>query len=313
VIARLGVPALLVLLAGCAPTTEGMAPGECSDGEDNDGDGLTDCEDSHCDGAPACEDPELDDDGCLVAGTFGAGGEEGLQWLAVDGYGDGSGPEWTIAAWGPPDLDPAEPLPLAMFVTRNLPPDRADLLDILEGFIGMDTMVADTGMIGAVMLPGITNAMNGDVIGWSINNGEDEDYFVDALAKLEATFNVNRARIHLFGSHASGGYATHFAYNHADRIASTANQAGYNPFNPWPSSWLRPVSGMFIHDPNDEVQPESEIEDSALMFEAAGATVERFYDLDSPAMDGHHDWDSEDIWPRLNDFQFSQCVEESRL
>jgi poly(3-hydroxybutyrate) depolymerase len=197
---------------------------------------------------------------------------------------------------------------LAFFVTRNGPTERADFLEILEDFIGMDEIVQDSGMIGAVALPGVVTRMDREWIGWQINNQEDEEYFVAALDTLEKTFNINRSRVHLFGSHASGGYATHFAYLHSGRIASTANQAGYNPFDPWPSSWLRPVSGMFIHDPRDEFQSEAQIEDSALMFEAAGAYVERFYDLDSPALDGHHDWDAEDIRPRLAAFQAEQCI-----
>jgi hypothetical protein len=35
---------------------EGATPGDCSDGEDNDGDGLIDCDDDGCAGASACEE-----------------------------------------------------------------------------------------------------------------------------------------------------------------------------------------------------------------------------------------------------------------
>ncbi len=54
--------ALVVLCVGCndarrGPTAvEGRNPGECSDGADNDGDGLFDCSDSDCAGAPVCSD-----------------------------------------------------------------------------------------------------------------------------------------------------------------------------------------------------------------------------------------------------------------
>jgi hypothetical protein len=37
-----------------AGRTEGMNPGECSDGADNDGDRYFDCDDSDCAGAPVC-------------------------------------------------------------------------------------------------------------------------------------------------------------------------------------------------------------------------------------------------------------------
>ena len=35
---------------------EGDEPGECSDGADNDKDGLFDCDDDQCAGSPACKD-----------------------------------------------------------------------------------------------------------------------------------------------------------------------------------------------------------------------------------------------------------------
>ena len=42
---------------------EGATPGDCSDGEDNDGDGLIDCDDDGCSGAAACDEPEPEDTG----------------------------------------------------------------------------------------------------------------------------------------------------------------------------------------------------------------------------------------------------------
>ena len=44
--------------AAGADNFEGDGAGECSDGVDNDGDGLTDCEDDTCEGSPDCADPD---------------------------------------------------------------------------------------------------------------------------------------------------------------------------------------------------------------------------------------------------------------
>ena len=49
---------LLIACSGDKVQTEGMNPGECSDGADNDGDGDYDCNDEDCSGAPDCEDDE---------------------------------------------------------------------------------------------------------------------------------------------------------------------------------------------------------------------------------------------------------------
>ena len=58
--------ACMLLLTGClgddedSDTTivlyEGDDPGECSDGADNDKDGLFDCDDEQCSGSPACKE-----------------------------------------------------------------------------------------------------------------------------------------------------------------------------------------------------------------------------------------------------------------
>ena len=46
---------LLVVISCVKPPSEGDDPGECSDGADNDADGLYDCADSNCFNAPACQ------------------------------------------------------------------------------------------------------------------------------------------------------------------------------------------------------------------------------------------------------------------
>ena len=51
------IPILFMLsCTGDKVQTEGMNPGECDDGADNDGDGDYDCNDSDCSGAPICEE-----------------------------------------------------------------------------------------------------------------------------------------------------------------------------------------------------------------------------------------------------------------
>jgi hypothetical protein len=61
---RLLFPAFLLLTACQQP--EGYFDGECSDGSDNDGDGVTDCDDPDCNGTSECDgesDADTDADG----------------------------------------------------------------------------------------------------------------------------------------------------------------------------------------------------------------------------------------------------------
>lgn len=69
VVANLVILLLLSsLISGCfsgddsPPLFEGDEPGECSDGADNDQDGLFDCDDPNCAGAGVCVKPTSDDD-----------------------------------------------------------------------------------------------------------------------------------------------------------------------------------------------------------------------------------------------------------
>lgn len=68
------ISSLALFAAACSKPAgddprEGMEPGQCEDGADNDGDGLFDCDDSDCVNAPACGgngdtgDSDVDNDG----------------------------------------------------------------------------------------------------------------------------------------------------------------------------------------------------------------------------------------------------------
>ncbi|MBN1336283.1 MAG: hypothetical protein JXB39_10005, partial [Deltaproteobacteria bacterium] len=58
----LGFFLAFLALASCGTHTEGTEPGDCSDGADNDGDGLFDCDDDGCAGSPDCEESDTDTD-----------------------------------------------------------------------------------------------------------------------------------------------------------------------------------------------------------------------------------------------------------
>ena len=63
-------------------TWEGMNPGECDDGADNDGDRLFDCDDDDCFNAPVCNGSETDEDsekGCSSASV----GKSTLGWILL--------------------------------------------------------------------------------------------------------------------------------------------------------------------------------------------------------------------------------------
>ncbi len=82
----LAAPVLLTLfgcLGFCGGGTEGINPGECEDGADNDGDGVYDCEDPDCAGAPACNEVEDTD------GEIGETDEPEESDGPVDSDGDG--------------------------------------------------------------------------------------------------------------------------------------------------------------------------------------------------------------------------------
>jgi len=259
-----------------------------------------------------------DAQGCLIVDSGGSGGVAGRQWhpdpvLATP---EDDAPDYTILAWGPPGIEEAtEPVPLTVFVSRTLPDDEPGMLAILEDELQLHQLALDTGWVVAVAVPGAYegNLPTADDLGLNIGTQRDDEYFIRSLDRLEELFPINRSRVHIFGSHGSGGWATHYAHFYGDRITTTANQAGYNPFDPWPPAWLRPVPFMAIRDPQDPFFPLDAMEDSARMFEAAGAAVERFYDYDGSAGRSPHEWVSDAIFPRLTAFQARHCIEDDWL
>jgi hypothetical protein len=70
-------PLLLLMLTACGGSSEGTNPGECTDGADNDGNGLFDCADPGCYMSPDCEDSDdTSSDGGEEEGGEEEGGEE---------------------------------------------------------------------------------------------------------------------------------------------------------------------------------------------------------------------------------------------
>jgi len=89
----------------CSHDIEGDLPGECSDGADNDRDGLFDCDDPDCAGAPVCKGTTLD--GGAGGGGGGTGGSGGgvtaRKWLQVASGGVhncGIQTDGTVRCWG---------------------------------------------------------------------------------------------------------------------------------------------------------------------------------------------------------------------
>jgi hypothetical protein len=292
-LAAVNIPALpiLCLLVACVPPTE----------ED-----------------PTPDDRPRDAQGCLIAASGGNGGIAGRQWIPdpILSTPEDDIPDYTILAWGPPGIEQqTEPVPLTVFVSRTLPDDEAGLLAILEGELALGQLALDTGWVVAVAIPGSYegNLPQADDLGLNIGTQQDDAFFIRSLDRLEEAFNINRSRVHIFGSHGSGMWATHYAYYWGDRITTTANQAGDNPFDPWPPAWLRPVPFMAIRDPLDPIFPIAAMEDSSAMFEDAGAAVERFYDYDGSAGRTPHEFVSAAIFPRLTAFQARHCLEDQWL
>jgi len=264
------------------------------------------------------DDRPRDAQGCLIKSSGGSGGVSGRQWIPdpILATPEDDAPDYTVLAWGPPGIEEATgPVPLTVFISRTLPDTEGDLLEILEGELALGQLAVDTGWVVAVAIPGAYegNLPTADDLGLNIGTQQDDEYVIRSLDRLEEFFPINRSRVHIFGSHGSGGWATYYAHFYGDRITTTANQAGYNPFDPWPVSWLRPVPFMAIRDPQDPFFPHDAMEDSALMFEAAGADVERFYDYDGSSGRSPHEWVSDAIFPTLTAFQARHCLEDHWL
>ncbi|MCK6524956.1 hypothetical protein L6R49_26430 [Myxococcota bacterium] len=107
---------LVLMLSACRedtlpPPVEGQTAGDCSDGADNDVDGLFDCDDSGCFGAPECapEDTEPPEDTSppqdTAPQTFGVALEWTEDSLIVKIY-NSDEPEWRFGMYSQDGLSP---------------------------------------------------------------------------------------------------------------------------------------------------------------------------------------------------------------
>ncbi|MBK9645722.1 MAG: hypothetical protein IPO67_11320 [Deltaproteobacteria bacterium] len=107
---------LVLVLSACRedtlpPPVEGQTPGDCSDGADNDVDGLFDCEDSGCKGAAECapEDTAPPEDTSppqdTAPQTFGVALEWTDEALLVKIY-NSDEPEWRFGMYSQDGLSP---------------------------------------------------------------------------------------------------------------------------------------------------------------------------------------------------------------
>ena len=73
---RTGLLWLVVIAAGCSKSGvrfEGDSAGECSDGADNDQNGLFDCDDPNCSNSPDCDPTPGPGTGAATGGGTGGG------------------------------------------------------------------------------------------------------------------------------------------------------------------------------------------------------------------------------------------------
>jgi hypothetical protein len=247
--------------------------------------------------------PDDDDFECGDA-SDGSGGPEGLTWLVVDGFGtpEDPVPDYEIAVYLPPGLDPGAPLPLLMITARRMPDSRPANEGILFGpppSLGLDALADDQGWLVALPLPGLA----GDGLNWT-DSVLDQDYWNAAVDLLEASYNVDRDRIWMAGSSAGGAATVYLGWQHAHRIAAIADHAGSNPFGAnWPAvPWADDCAGIFISDVNDPIVPQSAVEQAAAMFEDAGQVTERVFDYPSG-----HEWNVEQMNAIFVDFFPRTC------
>jgi len=91
---------LLLALIGCSqPVVEGDAPGECSDGVDNDQNGSTDCDDPRCAAEASCADASS---APLPGGDTPTGGSGGSA--GIDSDGDGLSDQYELSIGTDPNL-----------------------------------------------------------------------------------------------------------------------------------------------------------------------------------------------------------------
>lgn len=247
------------------------------------------------------EDPTPTDPCAAVDGSGGSGAAAGRGWLTVPGFSTDTDavPDYEVLYYAPGSL--TGPSELRVLMTRPIAQDRAGIEQVIFDYLGQDQWAEEDGVIFVMPLPGPFEASQ---LGWYTQDPADLDYLTAALDTVELAFDVDRQRIHLYGTSAGGRLAVHYGHSLSTRIASIGDHAGSNPFANWPATpWARALPALLVHDEGDPIVSRSAMEDVRDMFLDAGAEVETAFDYASG-----HEWNQEEIHPILGSYFAAQCL-----
>ena len=228
---------LLFVLPACdcdvEGDVEGDEPGECSDGADNDQDGVADCDDDGCAADAACAgddddagpewSPPVYDGECP---TFEAG-------LNEDFVSSGTDRRFRLAL---PDDPSGAPL---LFAWHWLGGNSQQIME----WLALDDLAEDEGVI--VVAPdsdGYPSEWRWDQ---PASGNVDALLFEDLLACLHQQFEVDLGRVHATGMSAGGLWTTWLIINESQWLASAAPLSG-GVYEAWYATPEEPIPVMVV-------------------------------------------------------------------
>jgi len=232
-----------------------------------------------CPTAPDDDDttaPDDDDAGDVCGDPSGGfGGPTGQVWMETPGHSaGGQSSRYASFLIVPDEAPPGAGFPVLVLMARRMPDERDAVADVVADFLGFAAFSGGEGYLVAMVVPGDA----GGSYSWT-DTPNDEAFFRATLDELEASYDVDRDRVFLWGSSAGARAAALLGHAHADRVAAILAHAGGSPWNgDAPEPWPAEVPGLFVHGPDDDVVPRSAVDAMVEAWEHGGQRAETWFD-----------------------------------
>ena len=120
---------------------------------------------------------------------------------------------------------PETGLPVLVLMARRMPDDRGTVEQVVAEFLEFRDFATAEGYLVAMVVPGPAGGSNN----WTTSQ-TDEDFFGATLDELGSQYDIDRDRVHVWGSSAGATAAALIGHTHADRLASILAHAGRSPW-----------------------------------------------------------------------------------
>jgi pimeloyl-ACP methyl ester carboxylesterase len=237
---------------------------------------LLGCEASVTDDDDVADDDDaVDGDDVCGDPSGGTGGTPGESWMSTPDFTvNEATSQYASFLIVPNGAVPETGLPVLVLMARRMPDDRGTVEQVVAEFLEFRDFATAEGYLVAMVVPGPAGGSNN----WTTSQ-TDEDFFGATLDEVGSQYDIDRDRVHVWGSSAGATAAALIGHTHADRLASILAHAGRSPWTgDAPEPWPGEIPALFVHSPDDDVVSRAAVDEIVAIWGGANQRTETWFD-----------------------------------